>query len=67
MSELEHLRALSEEVAKLEHEFIPLQDVLTLDEWCEVRRRTMDADYLRRQNQLQEYIRHARQIIASRP
>ena len=66
MDQLEHLKALSEEVAKLEHRLAPLRNQLTLVEWCELLRRDMEAEFLRKQNQLQEHIRHATQIIASR-
>ena len=62
----DHIASLFEETAKLQSEFDVLQDQLQGDEWFKVLMRDMEASQLRKQNELQEYIRHAKQIIAER-
>lgn len=62
----DHITQLLQETARLEHEFSALQQQLTGNEWFEVIKRDLEASQLRMQNELREYIRHARQIIAER-
>jgi hypothetical protein len=62
----EHLTALLQEVAKLEHEFNVLQQDLTGNEWFEVISRDLEDAQVRRQNELQAYILRAKHIIAER-
>jgi hypothetical protein len=62
----EQLTELFEETAKLEHELNPLIATLSNEEWCEVLRRDLIARTLRRQNELQELIRHAKQMMGER-
>lgn len=62
----DHIASLFEETASLQREFNLLQEAMTGDEWFTVLMRDMEASQLRKQNELQEYIRHAKQIIAER-
>jgi len=62
-----HIHELHQINGQLEHTLAQLRDQLKIEEWFELIRRDMEADLLRRQNMLQEHIRHATQILAERP